>query len=163
MEQTERDDESISTPDATDLVSDPNMNSGAQVGVEAKEKHTGCSDAVWCITFSPDGTRMIIAHAWTIRSRNTQTGVELAMKFLCRVTHMTCLSLLSLQIESALYLALIIRPPASGIQELVTWFWALWKVIRVGCLVPSSIQMEGVLCPPLLTGPFASRMQLLKK
>jgi hypothetical protein len=34
MEQVERDNESIFTPDATDIVSDPDTNSGAQVGVE---------------------------------------------------------------------------------------------------------------------------------
>ena len=43
MEQVERDNESIFTPDATDIVSDPDTNSGAQVGVEVIKKRTGGS------------------------------------------------------------------------------------------------------------------------
>ena len=43
MEQVERDNESLFTPDATDIFSDLDTNSGAQVGVEAIKKHTGGS------------------------------------------------------------------------------------------------------------------------
>jgi len=75
MEQVERDDELISTSDAID----PHTNSGAQVGVEATKKRTSGSGDLWCITFSPDGTRMAIAQAQTIRSRNIQTGEEVSL------------------------------------------------------------------------------------
>jgi WD40 repeat protein len=75
MEQVERDDESISTPDAIDIVSDPDS---AQVGVEVK-KRTGGSGDLWCITFSPDGTCMAITQDESIRSRNIQTGEEVSL------------------------------------------------------------------------------------
>jgi hypothetical protein len=63
MEHVERDNESISTPDAIDIVSDPDMDSGAQVGVEATKKRTGGSGGLSCIAFSPDGTHMAISNA----------------------------------------------------------------------------------------------------
>ena len=61
MEQVERDNESISTPDAIDIVSDPDTNSGAQAGMETTKKRTGGSGNLFCITISPDETRMAIA------------------------------------------------------------------------------------------------------
>ena len=79
LEQVERDDESISTPDATDIVSDPDTNSGAQVGVEATKKRIGSSGTLFCITFSPDGTRIAIAQAKSIRSRNNPTVEEVSL------------------------------------------------------------------------------------
>ena len=79
MEQVERDDESISTPDAIDIILDPDTNPGAEVGVEATKKRTGDSGTLWCITFSPDGTRMAIAQSLSIRLRNIQTGEEVSL------------------------------------------------------------------------------------
>ena len=79
MEQVERDDESISTPDAIDIVADPDANPGAQVGVEAMKKCTGGSGDLWCITFSPDETRMAIPQDDSIRLRNIQTGEEVSL------------------------------------------------------------------------------------
>jgi hypothetical protein len=73
MEEAEGDNESISTPDTVDIVSDPETTSGAQVGVEATEKRTHTSD-VLCVIFSPDGRRMAVAQAEFIRLRDTQTG-----------------------------------------------------------------------------------------
>ena len=78
MEQVDRDDESISTPDAIDIVSDPDANSGAQVGGEATKKRTS-DNVLWCIAFSPDGTRMAIAQVGSTRSRNIQTGKEVSL------------------------------------------------------------------------------------
>ena len=80
MEQVERDDESISTPDAVDIVLNTDTNPGARVGVEAK-KRTGGSGAgtLWCIAFSPDGTRIAITQDRYIRSRNIQTGEEVSL------------------------------------------------------------------------------------
>ena len=66
MEQVERDDESISTPDAVNIVLDPDMNPGAEVGVEATKKGTGVS-----------GT--LIAQDESIRLRNIQTGEEISL------------------------------------------------------------------------------------
>ena len=79
MEQVERDDESISTPDAIDIVSDPGMNSGAEVGVEATKKRTGGIGNLFCISFSPHGTRMAIAQDRYIRLRNIETGQEVSL------------------------------------------------------------------------------------
>jgi len=76
MEQVERDDESISIPDAIDIVSDPDVNSGE---VDATKKRTGGSGELYCITFSPDGTRMAIAQDESFRSRNIQTGEEVSL------------------------------------------------------------------------------------
>jgi WD domain, G-beta repeat/WD40-like Beta Propeller Repeat len=77
MEQLDRDDESMSTPDAIDLVLDPDMNPGAEVGVEVTKKRTG--DSIYlCIAFSPDGTRMAITQDESIRLRNIQTGEEVS-------------------------------------------------------------------------------------
>ena len=76
MEQVERDNESISTPDAIDIVSDPDTNSGAQAGMETTKKRTGGSGNLFCITISPDETRMAIAQTQSILSRNIQTGEE---------------------------------------------------------------------------------------
>ena len=88
MEQVERDDESISTPDAIDIVADPDTNPGAEVGVEATKKRTG-DNVLWCIAFSPDGTRMAIAQDLSIRLRNIQTGEEVSLSghtsFMCFV------------------------------------------------------------------------------
>ena len=77
MEQLDRDDESMSTPDAINLVLDLDMNPGAEVGVELTKKHT--SDSIYlCIAFSPDGTHMMIMEDESIRFRNIQTGEEVS-------------------------------------------------------------------------------------
>ena len=76
MEQLERDDESISTPDTVDIVADPDMNPGARV---ATKKRSSVSGDLWCIAFSPDETRMAILQDKSIRSRNIQTGEEVSL------------------------------------------------------------------------------------
>jgi len=75
VDEAQRDDESISAADPIDTVMDPDTNSRAQVGVEATEK-----PGIWCITFSPDGTRMAFAQGdGSIRLRGTQTGNEVSL------------------------------------------------------------------------------------
>ena len=77
MEQAERDDESIYTP--IDSISDADTNSGTPVAAEVTKKHAGSGGILECITFSLDGTRMVIAQAQSIRSRNIQTGDEVSL------------------------------------------------------------------------------------
>jgi WD40 repeat protein len=78
MDEVQRDDESVSTLDPIDTVTDPDSNSRAQVGVEATEK-PACA-GITCITFSLDGTHMAIAQEdGSIRLRGTQTGNEVSL------------------------------------------------------------------------------------
>ena len=79
MDQTERDDESISTPDEIDIASDLDTNPGAEVGMVRTKKRTSGSGNLYCIAFSPDGTHMAIAEVGSTRSRNIQTGKEVSL------------------------------------------------------------------------------------
>jgi len=73
VDEAQRDDESISTADPIAIVSNPDTNSRAQVGVDATEKPARAGTT--CITFSPDRTHMAIAQDdGSIRLRDTQTG-----------------------------------------------------------------------------------------
>jgi hypothetical protein len=77
MDEPQRDDESISTADAIDAISDPATTSGEQVSVETTEKPARAR--AMCITFSPDRRRMVVAQAESIRLRDTQTGDEVSL------------------------------------------------------------------------------------
>ena len=65
------------------MVPDLDTSSGAQVGVEeggvetTKNRASSRND-VYCIAFSPDGTRMALARYGYISLRNTQTGDEVS-------------------------------------------------------------------------------------
>ena len=83
LEETVRDDESVSLPDAVDI--DPDTNSGAQIGVKAKENRR---DFVFCITFSPGRN----THGDCLRVAMGLFGCEIptrAMKLLCWGPHVT--------------------------------------------------------------------------
>jgi len=114
MDEVQRDDESISAADPIDVVTDPDTNSRAQVGVEATEKPT--HGDIMCITFSSDRTRMAIAQEESIRLRGTQTGNEVSSLGHTRDVFFV------LQMESALCLPLLIKLSASGIRKPATWF-----------------------------------------
>jgi len=70
VDEAQRDDESISTADTIDVLSDPDTNSRAQVGEEPTEKPAR-TDTLWCITFYPDGRRMAVTREESIRLRDT--------------------------------------------------------------------------------------------
>jgi WD40 repeat protein len=70
----EADSDSISIPDAENIVLDPKMNTGAPVATE-KTSHT--EDTLYCITVSQDGTRIVSAQGQSIRLRDTQTGDDI--------------------------------------------------------------------------------------
>jgi len=82
MEQAGTDDNSISTSDTISVVLDLDTSSGAQVGVEEggveTKNRASTRNDVYCIAFSPDGTRMALAQYGYISLRNTHTRDEVS-------------------------------------------------------------------------------------
>jgi hypothetical protein len=70
----EVDSDSISIPDAENLVSDPKNNTSAPVAIE-KPSHN--EDKLFCITVSHDGALVAIAQGQSIQVKDTQTGDDI--------------------------------------------------------------------------------------